>query len=125
VLLPLYFMSLRTFCDICQKEITNRTEEIRMWSWPMCSCCPGCWADETNWPKIHEILIKKIKPEVDKLGKGCVKHDAKYMFKTISHLPKRLRKSSGFLYKNCRLGLFQLLINFRKFVKSLIKLSHT
>ena len=48
-------MALKSFCDICQKEITDRDEEIRLWSNPMNSYCLGCWTDKKNWPKIHRF----------------------------------------------------------------------
>ena len=52
-------MSTKTFCDICQKEITIRGEEITVWSHPLKSYCVKCWAEEKNWPKIHKLTKNK------------------------------------------------------------------
>jgi len=48
-------MSLKIFCDICQKEIADREKEFRIWH-PMKSYCVDCWINKKNWPKIHRIL---------------------------------------------------------------------
>lgn len=56
---PKIYMSTKTFCDICQKEITIRGEEITVWSHPLKSYCVKCWAEEKNWPKIHKLTKNK------------------------------------------------------------------
>ena len=55
-------MSLKTFCDICLKEIKNRDNEIYVWSNPSKHFCIKCWINKRNWSKIHkasEALTKR------------------------------------------------------------------
>jgi len=48
-------MSLKSFCDICLKEIIKSDDEIHVWTHPSKSYCENCWTDDKNWPKIHEV----------------------------------------------------------------------
>jgi len=50
-------MSLKSFCDICEKEITDRDKEFRVWHHPIRTYCQDCWMNKKNWSKIHEISI--------------------------------------------------------------------
>jgi hypothetical protein len=44
-------MSLKFFCDICNKETGNPIRiEYKFWA----TYCEDCWTDKENWKYIHE-----------------------------------------------------------------------
>jgi hypothetical protein len=49
------FMSNKTFCDICNKEV-KYGEKIGIWSSIADGeYCEECWKDSRNWKRIHKI----------------------------------------------------------------------
>lgn len=47
-------MSLKTFCDICDKEIKDNQRKVRLnLDYELLFYCLICWSDMENWPKIH------------------------------------------------------------------------
>lgn len=51
-------MSFKTYCDICNKEITEHEVSVRG-EYPSKHYHNKCWLDKKNWSKIHKLDIEK------------------------------------------------------------------
>jgi hypothetical protein len=53
---------IKTVCDVCKKEMTDR-DEVRIWSYnKLAECCLSCFGKKKHWSKI-------VKPHVLKSNK--------------------------------------------------------
>ena len=52
-------MSLKSFCDICDKEIVKDEHQVRTWGRVIKTYCESCWEDEKNWKTIHSPTPRK------------------------------------------------------------------